>query len=379
MTASHNPFDEAYIRSNFSYPQLGGSNSADASIAANDSATSLIDPMLEKEEARRSSPRSPARQQSIEDIAHTSISQQSRNLSLHEEARQPGQKPMKTVAPIRVPRRSEPGASQDNLRSPATALSSAALTSAFPLPPPRTPASASGTFGTPSLSGHGHSHQASVSSGAGTGSNSPQQQSQRQSPVHEFSMPRKLLSVPPPTPTFSNSRSSSSLVLYWDGEASSIRNSGSHPLPSNTLPYYSPDPAAQPLPVFQQDVNERHRSFAAELSSPVRSMPASPSYPPRAYSPAGSSGVSKSDRLLRSPHSTNEGNMTYSPGSRPRLNRTTSDKTDERDRHARRRESSGTFVSSAISRYCWSILRLPFTQQGHCLLKCTISGHEPSC
>lgn len=350
MAVTHNPFDEAYVRANFSYPQLpyagSGANSVDASITANDSSTSLVDPLLDKDESTAAS-HSLARQQSIEDITQA-VAHDSSTFPAYE-VRQPGQRAMKTVAPIRVPRRSEPGA-HDGLRSPATALSSAALTSSFPMPPPRTPASQSGTFCSPSVSGHGHSHQASISSGAGTGSNSPHTQSQRHSPIQELShvMPRKLLSVPPPTPTYPNSRSSSSLGLYWDGEVSSIRNSGSHPLPTGVLPYYSPDAAAQPLTALHEEPYARHRSYAAELSTPLPSVPASPSYPPRAYSPAGSSDVSRGERAAQSPQSILEGSTMPSPArpsGRPQLHRAGSDLTDERGYHARRRESSGTFVS----------------------------------
>lgn len=351
MAVAQNPFDEAYIRANFSYPQLpyagSGANSVDASITANDSSTSLVDPLLDKEESSTAAPHTLARQQSIEDLTQATANASSPFPSY--EARQPGQRAMKTVAPIRVPRRSEPGA-QDG-RSPAAALSSAALTSSFPLPPPRTPASQSGTFGSPSVSGHGHS---SVSSGAGSGSNSPHTRSQRHSPIQDLNhvMPRKLLSVPPPTPTYANSRSSSSLGLYWDGEVSSIRNSGSHPLPTRVLPYYSPDPAAQALTAHHEEPYARHRSYAAELSTPLPSMPASPSYPPRAYSPAGSSDISRSERAAQSPHSMVEGSMMPSPSrqsGRPPVHRAVSDVTDERGYNARRRESSGTFVSLDVT------------------------------
>lgn len=373
MAVAPNPFDEVFIRANLSYQLLphtrSGSNSAEASVAANDSSASLIHPMLDGNDGKQEipaaaesaststspSPGSPAHQQqkSIEDIANAPALVANTRSSLNYEVRKPGQKPMKTVAPIRVPRRSEPGnGSQNGLRSPATGLSSAALTSSFPMPPPRTPCSHSpGTFGSPSTSGHGHSHEDSLSSPPRTSSNSPQNTSQRQSPVQDRvpQLPRKMLSVPPPTPALTTSRTSSSLGLYWEGEISSIRNSGSHPAPSAVLPYYSPNPLANPLTPFREEAYARHRSFAAEMSTPLPSGPPSPMYPPRTYSPGGASDVSRKEyaQLAGSPP-THEGALAHFPNgraSRPSLYRNPSSTSQEWESKSRRRESIGTFVS----------------------------------
>lgn len=346
MTVAHNnPFDEAYVRANFSNPRFhshhgnSGGDSADASVAANESSTSLVDPLLDKhgESQQLDSnllPRLPHTHTRLdEDTGHAT-----RNSRMSQsEMRLAGQKPTKNVAPIHIPRRSD---------GPSGGLSSAALTSSFPMPPPRTPATPSqaGTFGSPSTSRDGHSHQGS--SGARTGTNSPREPQHTEQPP---SLPRKLLSVPPPTPAFSNSRASSSLGLYWEGESSFIRNSGSHPAPTAVLPYYSPDPAAQVYTPMQEEPYSRINSFAAELSSILPSMPASPSYPPRTYSPAGSSDMSRNGtQLPASSLSSHDRELMRSPGnqaSRPLLHRSHSEILRDHNVVRGRRESAGTFVS----------------------------------
>lgn len=343
-----NPFEEVYHQTNQPLPQLqtshSGSSSAKASMAANDSSASLVDPML------RQDPRSEGGQPSVENMSgHTSERLRALEQSA---ARQAGRKPTKSLAPIRIPRRSESSQhqQQDPTRSPATQLSSAALTSSFPLPPPRTPASSSpaGTFGSPAPSRHDHSQEGCASGGSGTGSNSPRDSSYRHSPLKHTStiMPRKILSVPPPTPAFNNSSASSSLGLYWEGETSVIRNSGSHPAPSAILPYYSPDPAAFVHTPMHEEPYTRVKSFAAEYSTHLPSAPASPSYPPRAYSPAGSSEVSRHGFGQTEGSPSQHGGEAYlrSPAnqaSRPLLLRSHSEDPNYR---RQRRDSAGTFV-----------------------------------
>lgn len=339
-------FSHAYLEANLSYSQLPvngcGTSSADASLAANDSSASLVDPLLDNDGAGQHE-----RLRDAETVQYKASNAQ-------EQTRKAGQKPTKSVAPIRIPRKSDTDQQQqmDGLRTPASGLSSAALTSSFPMPPPRTPASSSspaGTFGSPALSAHGHSHQTDVSTVAVTRSSSPLDSVNRLSPVTRRNsiLPRKLLSVPPPTPAFSNSRASTSLGLYWEGETSSIRNSGSHPAPTATLPYYSADPAAYVHTPIEEEPHARIKSFAAEYSMlpPSGSVsPVAPSYPPRAYSPAGSSILSGTSKVIAGSHRSLGNGSPGAQPSRPLLHRSRSEHLEDVHTRNKRRESSGTFV-----------------------------------